>query len=632
MSKKKYTGWAMDVYPDMSEKDIAHHVRRQLREGANFVWIGHNNPGEVDRNKVEPALSYAVYEAYVNSRDPRHEDARELVDAQTRMLDFCLKKNVPVVFPIGYQIQMGEVWNRNHPEHLRRTFEGRIINAGGVSACFYSPQYRRDITKYYRWIVERFIDKYHPVILMVNLADEPFGGDYSQCAEAVFRRRHGRKFVEAAQGDVEEQALLGEFQSNYIAEYASWSADAWHAVCSSIPSTMSFCGYHGREENVMPSVQALFELTPDHFHPTFDVYPRDGSAKRQIKQSDITMLIILLKQLSYLSHKYQRPYWLWTTGNSWGLGQNSPDKANIADALANQFYAASTAVDNRGNLKGIAVWNYNIPNQGLYNDPNPIIYDPDEMFRKVTRILKWLRARLNAPSKRAIDVALVLSRSYGDRCIGRSRKWVRVRPFGFEHMKSLAKRDLRIVADESCAELFAYLERTGEQMPKILFYLSDGAEKPPETVKSLLMNYALKGGKIVLPARLARDMKLEKLLGSRFAEAVFRYTPKPDKIKPQFYEDMVSVVGPERANLYPFSMGKILMVYNITHRREAVNGYLNQKPQSCYVLSPSASPRSSVRARRGSRKEIRIGHHEVCFVASDSEATIASLIRSLKES
>jgi hypothetical protein len=632
MSKAKYTGWAMDIYPDMSEKDIARHVRRQLREGANFVWIGHNNPGEVDRNKVEPALSYAVYEAYVNSRDPRHEDAREIVDAQTRMLDSCLKKNVPVVLPVGYQIQMGEVWNRNHPEHLRRTFEGKIINAGGVSACFYSPQYRRDITTYYRWIVERFIEKYCPIILMVNLADEPFGGDYSQHAEAVFRRRHDLRFIEAARGDVEEQGLLGEFQSNCIAEYASWSADAWHAVCPSIPSTMSFCGYHGREENVMPSVQALFELTPDYFHPTFDVYPRDGSAKRPIKQSDIIMLVILLKQLSYLSHKYGRPYWLWTTGNSWGLGQNSPDKANIADALANQFYAASTAADNHGNLKGIAVWNYNIPNQGLYNDPNPIIYDPDEMFRKVTRILKWLRARLSTPKKRAIDVALVLPRSYSDRCIGKSRKWVRVRPFGFERMESLAKRDLRIVADESCAELFAYLERNREQTPRILFYLSDGAESPPEEVKTFLVNYALRGGKIALPAQLARDMKLQKVLGSQFAGAVFEYGTTPDEIQPDFYEKVVSTVAPEKANLYPFSMGKILMVYNIAQRREAVNGYLNERRQSCWVLSPSASPRSCVRARRGNGKKIRIGHHEVCFVASDSKATLAPLIRSLEES
>lgn len=62
-----YAGWAMDAYPGDS---VAYHkseMARQLAAGANVVWLGHNNPGDVIPGKVEPALSYAVWAAY---RDP----------------------------------------------------------------------------------------------------------------------------------------------------------------------------------------------------------------------------------------------------------------------------------------------------------------------------------------------------------------------------------------------------------------------------------------------------------------------------------------------------------------------------------------------------------------------------------
>ena len=41
-------------------------MARQRASGANVVWIGHNNPGEVDSENAEPGLSYAVYEALQN--------------------------------------------------------------------------------------------------------------------------------------------------------------------------------------------------------------------------------------------------------------------------------------------------------------------------------------------------------------------------------------------------------------------------------------------------------------------------------------------------------------------------------------------------------------------------------------
>ena len=188
---------------------------------------------------------------------------------------------------------------------------------------------------------------------------------------------------------------LGFFQSEYIAEYAKWSAETWGKICPDIPCTMSFCGAHGREENVAPLISSIFRNTPDNFQPTFDIYPRDGHFFHPLKESDITMLLFFLRQVAYYSNSTKKPYWYWTTGNSWGLGQESENKSNISDAVINQIYAVSTALENKGYLKGIAVWNYNIRNQGLYNDPHQTTYNPDEMFEKVSTTLTNLRTIAN---------------------------------------------------------------------------------------------------------------------------------------------------------------------------------------------------------------------------------------------
>ena len=224
-----YAGWAVEAYPESSASEMEATVRRLVENGANgsaesprgVVWIGHNNPGLVDAGKVEPGLSYAVYEAFQDPADPRHEDAMAIVQAQHRLLEACRNVGVQAVLPVGYQIQLGRVWNENHPADLRRDAEGNPLDiyGGGVSASFYAPSYRRDIEQYYRWLDTAFVQPYADVILMLNLADEPLGGDYSSHAEAEFRRRYGFGFDDVGD-DPERQRMLGEFQSRYLVDYA----------------------------------------------------------------------------------------------------------------------------------------------------------------------------------------------------------------------------------------------------------------------------------------------------------------------------------------------------------------------------------------------------------------------------
>src|SRR5258708_2264217 len=74
-------GWAYEAYPEASFQKMRADFALMRANGANAVWIGQNNPGQVDANKVEPGLSYAVYAALQDQKDPLYADARAMADA-----------------------------------------------------------------------------------------------------------------------------------------------------------------------------------------------------------------------------------------------------------------------------------------------------------------------------------------------------------------------------------------------------------------------------------------------------------------------------------------------------------------------------------------------------------------------
>ncbi len=365
-------------------------VEKQLSAGANFVWIGHNNPGWVVPGKAEPALSYAVYDEFTDESAPHHQVAKDILNAQLRFLSVCRQLKVPVVLPIGYQIQMGLRWDEQHPEELRCKPDGTVIDWGGKSASFYSEKYREDILEYYSWVYKTVVKPFEDLIVLINLADEPFGGDYSKPADRKFRNRHGFGLLEAGE-DPEKQRLVGEFQSDMIVDYAAWSAKRWYEICPAIPTTMSFCGFHGREENLMPTVSRLFSRTPKHFEPCFDLYPKDGPFEESIRKQDITALWIFLTQLGGLSRKNNKPLWFWPTGNSWGLGMASPDKGSVSDAVVNMISDVDRIAAAGGIIKGFAIWNFNCNNQGLFDDPHETTYHPEEMFEALSDTFSRVR-------------------------------------------------------------------------------------------------------------------------------------------------------------------------------------------------------------------------------------------------
>ncbi len=489
-----YTGWAVEAYPEASAAEMEAIVRRMASHGANIVWIGHNNPGEVDAAKVEPGLSYAVYEAYTDPADPRHADAVAMVEAQRRMLAACRAVGLRAVLPVGYQIQMGRRWNQAHPADLRRDAEGRPLDiyGGGVSASFYSAAYRRDIETYYRWIEREFVRPYADVIWMLNLADEPLGGDYSAPAEAEFRRRYGFGFV-AVSDDPRRQRLLGEFQSRYVVEYAAWSAGLWQAIHPGLPVTMSFDGAQARQTFTLPDVEALFRDTPDNFVITFDAYPRDGLPHVPLGDKNLVGLFLLARSLGLYSARYGKPVWLWAAANSWGLSQASPDPGTVSDAVVNGLALALLVRQGGGDLQGIAYWNYNVKEQGLYNDSHDTAYDAETMFAQVSATLLPLRRLMAAPPDRP-EVLILAPPALAHERIGAERAAVKLEVQPFRRLAILAKEGVNAAVVESLAGW--EIEKLGDGVRAVVV-LSPGAEYLSAGDVDALRGFLKQGGRVV---------------------------------------------------------------------------------------------------------------------------------------
>jgi hypothetical protein len=620
-----WAGWAMDAYPEMSSDEIRGHVARQKAAGCNFTWGGHNNPGEVDQEKIEPAMSYAVYAALVNPADPLHGQAKAIFDAQIRLLEACRDEDMPIVFPIGYQIQMGKDWNENWSEHLRRDKEGQIVDWGGRSACFYSPQYQEDIQRYYEWISNEVIKPFSDTIVMVNLSDEPFGGDYSHWAEEEFKERSGMTFAEAERAGDDGLFALGKFQGEYIADYAGWSARAWSLINPDHPTTVSFCGHHGREDYAMPYIPAVFELTPENFYPTWDVYPRDGHFYNPVQESDISPLIVFLQQLSRLSARHDRPVFFWTTGNSWGLGQSSSDKANIADALVNQFYLTENMKKNGGSLGGIAIWNYNIKVQGLYNDTNPIIYDPDEMFEKLSAGLKNLRVFMDDcagenKNPKTQEVVVTASRDYIFRHNARSGAAVRPFPFALGGLHRMVKSGARIrlceTLKESCDEAKALVEG-GNEVVWVLLSDADDREFTNGANWKKLLDLAGRCSRVTLPALLIESgIEGGHITADETSNLHRAYKPVTD----WGVEDYEAALCPiQAANLYTIRLGETTILYNLTKGNAFVAEHLlsgiKQEDQAI-IISPETRILHEANGPVALNEFPPVPHHGLCLIGN----------------
>lgn len=375
--------------------------------GANAVWIGHNNPGQVDASKVEPGLSYAVYAALQKENDPLNADARAMADAVKRALDAAREAQLKAILPVGYQIQMGDAWNATYTNDLRLTFEGQKLNLfnSGYTASPYSTQYRTDIRRYYEWVRSEYVQPYQDMIVMLSLADEPMGGDYSEPAKKAFAERYGKPMDALGQA---EQWKIGEFEAGVVADYATWSAEQWKELEPNLLTTMSFHGGDSaRRVWGLPDINRLFAETPDNFIITFDAYLHDDLPTKPATADEAAQLKLFLSTLGNESRVYHKPIALWGGVNAWGLAQESAAPLQLADAVTNLLLLYDLPERSGGTVWGIFAWNYNVKQQGLENYARPTTYDVSAMQIAVERAFPLLRTR--QPERRAPEIAVVVS-------------------------------------------------------------------------------------------------------------------------------------------------------------------------------------------------------------------------------
>ncbi|HZU06122.1 MAG TPA: hypothetical protein VFB73_09110 [Chloroflexota bacterium] len=532
-----YAGWVMVAYPELSTEELRAALGRQLAGGANVVWVGHNNPGEVDATSAEPGLSYAVYEAFIDPAHPRHADATAIVAAQLRLLAVARELGLKVVLPIGYQLEMGAAWVAAHPDDLRRDAAGNVaLETGVVNASFYSPAFRRDLRRYYEWVNDVLVRPYRDTLLMLNLADEPTGVDYSAWANRAFAEQTGYTFDEVGD-DLARQIALGRFQSDTIVAYARWAAEQWAELAPDLPTTMSFEGATARIHLQLPHVEHLFAQTPPTFFPTFDAYPRDGPPEAAIDDATLVRLFTLVRSLGHYSARYQKPFWLWSAANSWGLAQASPEPGNVADAVANAYYLALLARQTGGELQGIAVWNYNARGQGLYNDTHPTTYDPDTMFARVSESLPRVR-QLLAARPGVADVLVVAPDRWPYRLLGATRTsdlWS-FRSYSFDRLLALARNNVAaaVVTDLAGEEL---------ESVRALIVLARAPEDLEPAAVERLRAFLARGGQVIAgPA-------LRELLGpaARYVEAdpvEEAFTDSPSPADAALWREVLGIAEP----------------------------------------------------------------------------------------
>ncbi|TAH53474.1 MAG: hypothetical protein EYC68_02960 [Chloroflexota bacterium] len=446
--KNLNVGWTYEAYPDASFEKMREDFAMMRANGANAVWLGHNNPGQVDADKVEPGMSYAVYAALQNENDAQYKDARAMADAMKRALDAARETKMQVVLPIGYQIQMGDAWNEKYPNDLRVRFDGTRLNFfnSGYTASPYSTQYRADITRYYEWVQHEFVAPFRDVIVMLSLADEPMGGDYSQHAKKEFARRYGKTMETLSQS---EMWKIGEFQAGVIADYAAWSANEWKRINPQLPTTMSFHGGEtARRVWGLPDIEKLFSQTPDNFIVTFDAYLHDDLATKPATADQAAQLKLFLTTIGNYSRVYEKSIALWGGVNAWGLAQESDAPLGISDAVTNLLLLYDLPTRAGAEVWGIFAWNYNVKQQGLENYTRPTTYDVRAMQIAVERAFPALRTRQIQPQPP--EIAIVVSQRALYEALAESRaadtppNWFDTTLFA----RALANRDAVIVSSD----------------------------------------------------------------------------------------------------------------------------------------------------------------------------------------
>ncbi|MBI2315033.1 hypothetical protein HYU93_03185 [Candidatus Daviesbacteria bacterium] len=390
-------GWAYTAHLDVSQRQMEQDFREMKDSGINVVYIGHGNPGEV-LTRGEIGLVPAVFFAKTRNT-AKAGDAGRIHQAITNALEAARTTGMNLVLPVGYQIQMGTEWNAANPAHLRRNPDGSFMDhwGSGKTASPYSPEYRADITTYYRWINDTFL-RQNPNVLALNLGDEPMGSDFSVWAKQEFRRRHGNDFEGA------DDYSKGKFLSEVLADHARWSAELWQHLNRKIKVLFTF--HIQRNTPYFPNFEAIFRYTPDNFVFSADTHLHDAPSQQPLTEQDKNLLCAMVRTLGWYSQVYKKPLMLWTAANAWGLANESSNPGGVSEAKENLRIVTDLTKQNGGFLAMVMAWGWNIEGQGVRHYSGPRPYSPEDMINEISSDMAARRDNLSTPGQGRPDVVL----------------------------------------------------------------------------------------------------------------------------------------------------------------------------------------------------------------------------------
>lgn len=423
-------GWAYAIEPDASEEAMRADMRKMRDAGASAVYLSHANPGTIEEGMpTEKGLTFAVWYAAVGNPDSHGGDVRsralEILDAVHRAVRAATDEGLKIVLAVGYQTQMGEAWNRQHPDALRRNADGALMlhwtdRESRATASPYAPDFERDMRAYYAWL-DRELVRGNPSIVALNLGDEPMGADYSEHAARAFEQAAYNRNPAYALFPDDEGALptefferRGRFESEVLADIAATLAAIWRDLDPAVWTMMTF--HIQRDMFWFPSVEAIFQKTPDNFVVSADTHYHDAPA--DVPVMHLGLLHNLVGNLASLSNVYGKKLMLWSSANNWGLTPH----LGIGEAIENVDIVTTRTHEAGGELAMLMVWGYNIRHQGVFGaDPGSIAFDPEGMFQSVSNRIASERPTLSTRTGSVPARVRTIDKRWLDEHVGRSR-------------------------------------------------------------------------------------------------------------------------------------------------------------------------------------------------------------------
>jgi hypothetical protein len=273
------------------------------------------------------------------------------------------------------------------------------------------------------------------------------------------------------------------------------------------------------------------------------------------------------------------------------------------------------------------VWNYNVKKQGLYNDNIETIYNKDDMFHKLTRVMAQLRHFTLCDYQKPPMLAIVSESKYAHRYIAKSGKSTWVRPFNFERFSYPAKRNYSLVMDDRLTEILTFCKTVGFPFPPFLIYLTSGDEEIDPDEHKALIDYLIGPRRALIPEKLWMRLQGDETIMSN----VFLYKGTPQNISEQILSPFFEEEEDQNDGLFHFNLGNLEIAYNISKKKRSFTPSSMISKKTYSVMAPSAELKNQYTFGSGSDEtsNFTLDHHEAVFITHENSLDLRGIIEAL---